>query len=153
MMKYGKSVIPKALITVFIFIGIVFFSNVVEAQQIFGEWKTVDHETGEVRSIVEIYEKEDKVYGKIVEVLAKGKKEGKCNLCPGEKKNKPLKGLVIIEGLEKDEDVYEGGTVIDPAKGKEYRCKIWVDGDKPDILNVRGYVALFYKTQQWIRNK
>ncbi|XLS30451.1 DUF2147 domain-containing protein [Flavobacteriaceae bacterium M23B6Z8] len=143
----------KISISCFLFLVIFFISGSTQAQQIFGQWKTVDHETGEVRSIVEIYEEEDKVYGRIVEVLVKEKKGGKCTLCPGEKKNKPLKGLVIIEGLEKDEEAYEGGTVIDPAKGKKYRCKIWVDEEKPDILNVRGYVSFFYKTQQWIRNK
>lgn len=123
------------------------------SQSIFGKWKSIDHETGEVRSVVEIYEEEGTVYGKIVEVLAKSKKGGKCTLCPGSKKDKPLEGLVIIEGLTKEDDVYGGGTVIDPAKGKRYKCKIWVDKDKPDILNVRGFVSFFYKTQYWPRYK
>ncbi|WP_340199118.1 DUF2147 domain-containing protein [Ascidiimonas sp. W6] len=132
---------------------ILLFAMPMQSQDIFGKWKSIDHETGEIRSIIEVYEEEGKVFGKIIKVLAKGRQNGKCTLCPGDKKNEPLKGLVIIEGLEKEEDAYSGGTIIDPAKGKKYRCKIWVDPAKPDVLNVRGYVSLFYKTQYWPRSK
>jgi hypothetical protein len=35
-------------------------------QTIVGKWKTIDDKTGKVKSIVEIYEKDSKYYGKIV---------------------------------------------------------------------------------------
>ena len=59
--------------------------------------------------------------------------------------------MLIINGLEKDGDEYDDGTILDPKKGKVYDCKIWVDesGD----LQVRGYVAFFYRTQTWKRVK
>jgi uncharacterized protein (DUF2147 family) len=148
-----NNIISRALFKNFLLITFLLLAVSLQSQSIFGQWKSVDHETGEVRSIVEIYEDGGEVYGKIVEVLVKEKKGAKCKLCPGRKKNKPLKGLVIIEGLKKENEVYSGGTVIDPAKGKKYRCKIWVDEDKPDVLNVRGFVSFFYKTQYWPRYK
>ncbi|WP_340066920.1 DUF2147 domain-containing protein [Ascidiimonas aurantiaca] len=128
-------------------------SLVVSAQDIFGKWKTIDDETGEEKSIVEIYEEEGKVYGKIVEILRKDRQNKKCDRCPGTKKNKPILGMIIVEALEKNGTSYSGGTILDPTKGKEYRCKIWVEEENPDVLNVRGYVAMFYRTQQWRKVK
>ena len=40
-----------------------------QAQDIFGKWKTVDDETGAHKSIVEIYEKKGKVFGRVIEIL------------------------------------------------------------------------------------
>ena len=41
------------------------------AQSIFGKWKTIDDDTGEAKSIVEIYELDGKAYAKVVEILEK----------------------------------------------------------------------------------
>ncbi len=123
------------------------------SSQVTGKWKTIDDETGEEKSIVEIYQKNGKVYGKIVEILNPDKKDALCDLCEGADHNKPINGMVIIKDLEKDDDEYEDGTIFDPSTGKLYRAKIWVDGDNNNLLNVRGYIAFFFKTQQWIRVK
>jgi uncharacterized protein YhfF len=40
-----------------------------------GKWKTIDDQTGEAKSIIEIYEKGGKVYGKVVDILALLKKD------------------------------------------------------------------------------
>lgn len=125
----------------------------VTAQDIFGKWKTIDDETGKEKSIVEIYEKGGKVYGKVVEILNKEKLDARCEKCKGDKKDQPILGMVIIDGLKKDGSEYSGGDILDPNKGKEYRCKIWVDEDNPDKLNVRGYVTFLYRTQNWYRVK
>ncbi|WP_426429931.1 DUF2147 domain-containing protein [Winogradskyella sp. HB-48] len=121
----------------------------VSAQSILGKWKSIDDETGEAKSIVEIYEKNGKVYGKIVDILT-AKRDALCNKCKGKNKDKPVLGMVIIEGLEKEDNVYEGGTIINPENGKEYKCQLKIEEDK-DTLRVRGYVAFFYKTQYWKR--
>jgi len=42
---------------------------------------------------------------------------------------------------------------MDPENGKVYDCKVWVDEDEPDKLNVRGYIGFFYRTQNWYRVK
>jgi len=121
------------------------------AQLIVGKWKTIDDNTGEERSIVEIYKKGDKIYGKIALVLNESERGKLCEECKGSDHNKPIEGMVIIKGLKKDGNEYEDGTILDPENGKVYKCKIWVDEDNPKILNVRGYIAFLYRTQQWIK--
>ncbi|MFK7832473.1 MAG: DUF2147 domain-containing protein [Winogradskyella sp.] len=124
----------------------------VSAQSIFGTWKTIDDETGEEKSIVEIYEVDGKVYGKIIKLLNPKKKNSKCTECEDENKDQPILGMVIIDGLTKDDDVYEDGSILNPSNGKEYSCRLKLE-DNPDTLEVRGYIAFFYKTQYWKRVK
>ena len=100
---------------------------------------------------MEIYEKDGKVFGKVVELLNKDRQDAVCDKCDGAKKDAPVLGMVIIENLEKDDDEYADGTILDPEKGKEYKCKIWVDENDANILNVRGYIAFLYRTQTWHR--
>ena len=123
-----------------------------QAQTVTGKWKTIDDETGKAKSIVEISEKNGKIYGKVVEILT-DKKDAKCDKCPGADKGKPIKGLTIIKGLKKDGSEYSGGTITDPGSGKEYKCALKLDGS--DKLNVRGYVGIqaLGRTQTWVRVK
>ena len=58
--------------------------------------------------------------------------------------------MVIIDGLEKNNDLYEGGTILNPNNGKEYKCRLKLE-DGNETIQVRGYVGLFYKTQYWKR--
>lgn len=124
----------------------------VQAQSVTGKWKTIDDETGKSKSIVEIYEQNGKLFGKVVEILT-DKKEAKCDKCPGADKGKLIKGLTIIKGLKKDGSSYSGGTIIDPNSGKEYKCAIKLNGSEK--LDVRGYVGIqaLGRTQTWIRVK
>ena len=135
-----------------IFSIVVFFIFQVSfSQTIFGKWKTIDDETGMENGIVEIYEKAGKVYGRIIEILEKEKKYFKCEMCEGEDKNKPILGLVIIKGLKKKGDFYEGGKITDPKNGNSYHCKMNLEGK--DKLIVRGYIgiSLFGRSQTWFR--
>lgn len=119
-----------------------------------GRWKTIDDETKQEKSIVEIYEANGKLYGRILRLLQeKDGGVGKlCTECPGEDKNKPMLGLVIIRDLVRKGDEYTGGTILDPKKGKIYNCKIRVieGGNK---LEVRGFIgfSLIGRTQIWHR--
>ena len=122
------------------------------SQVIFGKWKTIDDETGDEKSIVEIYENDGKVYGKIIEILNPKKKDNKCTKCEDENKDKPIKDLVVIEGLTQDNDVYDDGTILNPSNGKIYKCRLKLEDDI-NTLQVRGYIAFFYKTQYWKRIK
>ena len=140
----GKS---KILILILIVFG---FKVDVQSQTIFGTWKTVDEKTGKEKALVEIYKKNDEVYGKIVEIFDKSKRDLPCKFCEGEDKNKPLIGLDIIKGMEKVGDEYEDGTITNPENGKVYTCKMELTDD-PNVLQVRGYVAFFYRTQKWER--
>lgn len=122
------------------------------SQDITGTWKTIDDDTGEVMSHVEIYKRDGKVYGKVIKVLDKSAPEVPlCVECDGSLKNAPIIGLEIIQGLEKKGTEYKNGTILDPENGKSYTCKLWLAADNKDVLMVRGYVAFFYRTQSWKR--
>ena len=127
----------------------ILFTTSINAQSIIGKWKTIDDETGKAKSIVEIFKKGDKYFGKVVDILDPAKKNNKCKLCPDSRKDQPIIGMEIIKDLEQDDDEFDDGTILDPNNGKIYDCKIWLE-DK-NTLNVRGYVAFFYRTQVWIR--
>lgn len=122
-----------------------------QAQSIVGKWKTVDDQTGEAKSIVEITEKNGKFAGKVIEILNPAKKNSKCDNCSGEDKGKPIEGLVIIKNLEKKGEEYTGGKIIDPQSGKEYKCSIKPNGSTK--LEVRGYIgiSLIGRTQTWTK--
>jgi uncharacterized protein (DUF2147 family) len=123
------------------------------AQDVTGKWKTIDDETGEAKSVVEIYKQNGKIYGKVVEIFDASKRNLNCVECTGNDKNKPIMGLVIIKGLQKDGDEYNGGTITDPNNGKVYKCYIELEG--ANTLNVRGYIgfSLLGRTQTWTRVK
>jgi uncharacterized protein (DUF2147 family) len=143
MMKKGLFILVFGLCTLFS----------MQAQSVTGLWETINEENGKPNSIIEIYEKDGELYGKVVRILKEENRDRKCTKCEGDLKDKPIEGLVIMRGLEKDGDVYSGGVVTDPKSGKEYRCKIWLDESNPDLLNIRGYISFFYKTQTWQRAK
>lgn len=125
----------------------------VQSQSVLGKWKTVDDATGEAKSIVEVYEKSGKVYGKVVEILREDHKRDLCTSCPGASKNKPILGLVIINDLKKDGKEYNSGTILDPTNGKVYKCYIALES--PDKLKLRGFIgfSLLGRTQYWTRVK
>jgi len=133
---------------------LLFFMVHIQAQQgtIFGQWKTIDDETGKALAILEIYKKNGKAYGKIVEILNPEDRDKTCIYCKGDDLNKPLIGLDVIKNLKKDGGEYAGGTIFDPVKGKEYKAKLWVDEDNENLLNVRGYILFLFRTQQWVRS-
>ncbi|MGB5981938.1 MAG: DUF2147 domain-containing protein [Nonlabens sp.] len=117
-----------------------------------GVWKTVDDKSGLVKSHIEIYKRDGKVYGKVLKVLDPESPDNPiCQNCEGRFKDQPIIGLEILWDLVKDGDNYEDGYVLDPEKGKKYDCKIWLDQDDPDKLKVRGYVMFLYRTQTWER--
>jgi uncharacterized protein (DUF2147 family) len=125
----------------------------VNAQSVIGKWKTLDDDTGKAKSIVEIYEKSGKIYGKIIKIFDVEKVKKLCTECSGEDKNKPILGMVIIKGLTKDGAEYSSGKILDPQNGKLYKCYITLEGI--DKLKIRGYVgiAMLGRTQYWSRLK
>lgn len=129
---------------------LIFFCFSLSAQEVTGEWKNFNKE-GKANSIIKVFEKDGKIYGKVERILKEEDRDRVCTKCEGELKNEPVEGMLIMKGLEKDGDEYSGGTIVNPKTGKKYRCKIWLDENNPDILKVRGYLAFFYKTKTWER--
>ncbi|MBW2962525.1 DUF2147 domain-containing protein [Mesonia aestuariivivens] len=128
------------------------FPTILLSQSILDDWKIINEETGETRSIVKIYEAEDGlVYGKVIKIVNEDKRDRLCVKCEGEDKDMKIHGLVLMKHFHKDGDRYVDGTITNPDDGKVYKSKIWLDEDNPDLLNVRGYISFFYKTMQWQR--
>ena len=118
-----------------------------------GRWKTVDDETGKVKSIVEITQAANgSLQGKVVEVLQSDKGPNPvCDKCTGANKDKPIQGMTILWGLKPDgAGKWTGGQVLDPAKGKTYKSKVELKagGSK---LGMSGCVAFICREQTWIR--
>ncbi|MFA9191446.1 DUF2147 domain-containing protein [Flavobacterium sp. FZUC8N2.13] len=140
----------KILTIVVLFVSCVFYS---QNKGVLGKWKTIDDETGEPKSIVEIYEKSGKIYGKVIEILDMVHKNDFCTACSGEDASKPILGLIVIKGLTQDGKEYNSGKILDPKNGKLYQCFITLEGN--DKLKVRGYIgiSLLGRTQYWQRVK
>jgi len=123
-----------------------------QGQSIFGRWVTVDDNTGKKRSVVEITERGGKAYGRIVQLYREPGEEADpiCDECdPADDRHaQKVIGMEIIRDMVKNDDEWDDGTILDPRNGKVYDCKLWVEDGK---LMVRGYVALFFGTQTWIR--
>ncbi|MEK6155661.1 DUF2147 domain-containing protein [Flavobacteriaceae bacterium 3-367] len=123
-----------------------------QGQSIFGKWMTIDDRTDKPKAIVEVYKKDGDIHGKILKILEEGKENAKCVKCKGTKRNKPIVGMRIIEGLKKYKDgQYKGKTLFDPEQAMTFRCKIWLNPKNSNELKVRGYLAFLYRTQTWIR--
>jgi len=61
---------------------------------------------------------------------------------------------VILVGLKKDGDEYNGGTILDPDNGKVYKSKLMLE-DGAKKLNVRGYIGIPWigRSQIWVREQ
>ena len=133
------------LVNLFVCIYFIGFS-----QSPVGIWKNFDDEDGKAKSHIEIYEKDGMLEGKVIKLLENATLRT-CKKCKGNRKNAPIEGMVIMWDLQKVEDGYENGKIIDPKKGKEYGCEIKLAS--ADVLEVRGYLkfSMFGRTQEWYR--
>ncbi len=135
-----------------LFAFIFFFSTSLSsllAQTPTGVWKTVDDKTGEEKSYVEIYEQDDRLYGKITQLL-QAEPDALCDACKGKLKNQPILGMLVIEDLEAQDDKWKNGSILDPESGNTYKCTIWLENENE--LKVRGiHWTGLYRTQTWYR--
>jgi len=134
-----------------LFLGILTSSSYAQSP-VLGKWKSMDDNSGEPKSIVELFERNGKIYGKVVKIFTKPAQDPDpvCDKCSkdDDRFNKKVIGMEIITDLVKNDDSYGGGEILDPEIGRVYRCKIWIE-DK--TLKVRGYFGPFYRTQTWLR--
>jgi uncharacterized protein (DUF2147 family) len=142
----------KNLNCILFVVVISFLSTNIFAQKEVGVWKTIDDETGNAESYVEISMNDNKLYGKIIKILDESQKDTKCTNCEGAYKDKPFLDMQIINGLKKRKsDWYLDGGLFYPKFGKTFDCKLWLEND--NTLKVRGYWGLVYRTQTWHRVK
>ena len=136
---------------VFTVLILCFSLHSVKAQTIFGKWQSIDSKTGKEEAIIEIYKENNKAYAKIVDIINPDDKDKICIYCKGENKDKPILGMVIVNGLKEKGDVWRGGKILDPKNGNYYKCYITlVDNSK---LKLRGYIgiSLFGRTEYWYK--
>ena len=124
---------------------------------VLGYWKTIDDETHKPRSVVEIFEKDAKIFGKIVKIFPHEGNKDLCEKCPDDFKNQPILGLQFMWDLKsanQDSTKYDGGKILDPANGSIYRSKLELI-EKGQKLEVRGYIgiSLFGRSQTWLKVK
>jgi uncharacterized protein (DUF2147 family) len=117
-----------------------------------GNWKTIDDETGEAKSILTLWVDGGELHGKIIELLDPTEPNPVCEECKGKLKDQPIEGMTILWGLENDGDEWSGGKILDPSNGKEYKAKVSLSEDGM-ALDVRGFIgfALIGRTQVWER--
>jgi uncharacterized protein (DUF2147 family) len=118
-----------------------------------GLWQSTDDNTGKPRSQIRINESNGE-FTAVVEkdLLDTDTGDAVCSKCQDERKDQPIIGMTILEGMQKRGHVYEGGHILDPENGKIYRCKMKLNstGNK---LEVRGFIgiSLFGRSQMWTR--
>jgi uncharacterized protein (DUF2147 family) len=127
------------------------FSIAINSQTIFGKWHSKNDETGKIDSVIEVYKKDGKAFGKIIEVKNPERQNAVCDLCEGEDKGKKILGLNILTDLEKDGNEWSEGTILDPNNGKIYTC--YIELINPNKLKIRAYigVSLLGRTVYWER--
>ena len=107
--------------------------------QVTGKWKYTDEQDGQEKSIVEIYEVNDRYNGRIVELLPSSRRTH-CEKCYGDLKGKPLTGMVVLYDLKKTSNGGRDGKHLDPGSGKVFSCYIELEGQ--DRLKLRGYLGI-----------
>jgi uncharacterized protein (DUF2147 family) len=124
-----------------------------------GTWKQVDDATHKPTSIIQITEDNGKLLGKVLQVMnatpqdiARDGNPPKCTQCNGSNKDQPIIGMTIMWGISKDDDVWDGGKILDPKTGKIYKVKLTLT-DGGQKLDVHGYIgfALMGRSQVWER--
>jgi uncharacterized protein (DUF2147 family) len=119
-----------------------------------GTWTQVDDATGKPKSIIEITQQPDgTLQGVVKQVLFSDQGTHPiCDKCEGERHNKPVDGMVIMWDVKKDDDVWDGGQILDPNNGKTYKVKLSLT-DNGQKLDVRGYIGMpmLGRTQTWLR--
>ena len=136
--------------TVFLSLALI-MAAVVSAQVPFlGEWINIDDESGEKKSVVNIYKADNGMYyGQIVTLFENP--DALCTECKDADYNQPIVGLTIVRDMQLVEGELRGGKVLDPAKGKLYYAKIYLEDGKLILRGSLDKRGLLGRSQTWIR--
>lgn len=128
-----------------LFFMTVFWAGIsMAAEDITGLWTTIDDDTNEPKSVVQIYEHNGKVFGRVVKLFKNVDKTA-----VGIKGNPKILGLDIIWDLQDKGEKFKGGKILDPAKGKIYSSEARIENGN---LVLRGKIGPFGRNQTWIKN-
>lgn len=125
-------------------------SLLAQSDKIVGNYKV---ERNGVASKVKIYKHEDGYRAQVTWVDNLKKEDGSIRTDERNpdksKRNVRADQIVLIDKVTYDSknNVWTGGKIYDPTKGKTYKVKLWFDGDK--VLKMRGYIGPLYDTSEW----
>jgi uncharacterized protein (DUF2147 family) len=118
-----------------------------------GLWKSIDDETKQPKALIRIVEQDGALVGRIERILT-DKPDAVCNLCTDARKDQPVQGMVILQGMRRAGEEWTGGEILDPNNGKVYKARLRpVDGGAK--LDVRGFIGIpaLGRTQTWLREQ
>src|SRR5262249_58584808 len=89
-----------------------------------GAVEQVDEKSGQPESWFKITERNGVYQGNIVKIFFKPgeDKHWACDKCEGDERGKPVLGLALIKGMQRNGLAYEHGTIMDPRDGSVYRA-------------------------------
>jgi uncharacterized protein (DUF2147 family) len=118
-----------------------------------GLWKSIDDQTGEVKSLVRIVESRGVLSGRIEQVLRKGvRPDAVCRKCTDDRRMQPILGLEIIRGASRAADgaSWEDGEILQPETGRTFALRLTpIEGGRK--LEVRASKFGIGRTQIWVR--
>jgi uncharacterized protein (DUF2147 family) len=131
---------------------LLYSSLIFGAEPITGLWKSVDDETGLPKSISLVYEKNGKVFGRILATYDDTGKMLDSIMDPKERAvniagDPYYSGLDFIWNMEERSRKWRRGNIMDPEPAKIYSCDMWIDDGK---LIVRGKIGPFGRNQTWL---
>ena len=116
-----------------------------------GLWKSRDQYSDKPRSLVAIYEYDNKYYGRMIVTYDDNGKVNDSILNPKDKApgivgNPPYCGMDFVYNVVKKDGNQYRGSIVDPKKWKVYNVELWRKGNN---LMVRGELWIFGKTIPW----
>lgn len=135
--------------------GLVLQSEIVwasSASSPVGHWRTIDDKTNKPSGAVEIYAQGGALFGRVIGIADPKMQTALCHDCGGYAQNRPVMGLVVLQNMRADGAQWDGGTILNPASGAVYHCRMRLSGDG-QTLTMRGYIGtpLLGRTQIWQR--
>jgi uncharacterized protein (DUF2147 family) len=122
-----------------------------------GLWKSIDDASGKPTALIRITDTGGELQGRIEKLFRTPEEDQnpRCALCQGDRKDQPITGMTILNGLKRDgNNEYAGGEILDPKNGKVYKSKLMVrEGGRK--LEVRGYIGMpmLGRSQVWLRQE
>lgn len=121
-----------------------------------GLWRSFNSGTKEPNALIRVTEVNGELTARVEKLFVPAGQDPNpiCGHCEGERKGKPVQGMIILWGLKKDGDVYVGGQVFEPFSGKSYKSKVSLKAGGAQ-LSVLGYIGLpmMGRSQVWEREK
>jgi uncharacterized protein (DUF2147 family) len=116
-----------------------------------GLWMSFDDDGKTPTALIRISKSNVHLTGRVEKVLATSSEQS-CSKCTDDRKNQQLVGLEIIRGCQAapHNGKWEQGRILDPDDGTEYKLVMELKNGG-QVLLVRGYWGVFWRTQQWRR--